>query len=34
VRSSILPPKESLEEVQGSMAEFREILGDIERKLG
>jgi low affinity Fe/Cu permease len=27
-------PKESLEEVQESMAEFREILGDIERKLG
>ena len=27
-------PKESLEEVQESMAEFREILGNIERKLG
>jgi low affinity Fe/Cu permease len=27
-------PKESLEEVQESMAEFRELLGDIERKLG
>jgi low affinity Fe/Cu permease len=27
-------PKESLEEVQESVAEFREILGDIKRKLG
>lgn len=32
--SAAEPPKGDLEEVQGSMAQFHKILGDIQRKLG